>query len=148
MSPLQVANYCCDRIHFSLSEELKDNGGNIDGGMRDDLQIQWQNAFTRCFQNVDDEVGGKVNRSVASDNADAFGSSFDPVAPETVGSTAIVALISSSHIIVANCGDSRAVLYRGKEPIELSIDHKVRHVFHFLSSFLRLELGSLWKNGS
>ncbi|XP_057504435.1 protein phosphatase 2C 16-like [Actinidia eriantha] len=120
----QVANYCCDRIHFALSEELKDIGGNIDGGMSDDLQIQWQNAFTRCFEKVDDEIGGKVNRSVASDNADACDSSLDPIAPETVGSTAIVALISSSHVIVANCGDSRAVLYRGKEPIVLSIDHK------------------------
>lgn len=34
------------------------------------------------------------------------------------------ALICSSHIIVANCGDSRAVLYRGKEPMSLSVDHK------------------------
>ena len=55
----------------------------------------------------------------------------EPVAPETVGSTAVVAIVSSRHIIVANCGDSRAVLYRGKLPMPLSVDHKVRHVFLF-----------------
>lgn len=97
--------------------------------MRDAQQVQWQKLFTQCFLKVDDEVGGKVSRGVACDNADACGSIVDPVAPETVGSTAVAALICSSHIIVANCGDSRAVLYRGKEPMSLSVDHKVRPVF-------------------
>lgn len=54
----------------------------------------------------------------------------EALAPETVGSTAVVAVLSSSHIIVANCGDSRAVLYRGKEAIPLSVDHKVS--LHFI----------------
>ncbi|KAJ0794486.1 putative protein-serine/threonine phosphatase [Helianthus annuus] len=53
---------------------------------------------------VDDEVGGRIAKNV--------------------GSTAVVALICSSHIIVANCGDSRGVLYRGKEAVPLSNDHK------------------------
>ncbi|KAG5537930.1 hypothetical protein RHGRI_025129 [Rhododendron griersonianum] len=121
----QVANYCRDRIHFALSEELKDIEADfVEGSMRDAQQVQWQKVFTQCFLKVDDEVGGKVSRGVACDNADACGSIVDPVAPETVGSTAVAALICSSHIIVANCGDSRAVLYRGKEPMSLSVDHK------------------------
>ncbi|THF96758.1 hypothetical protein TEA_029826 [Camellia sinensis var. sinensis] len=121
----RVANYCRDRMHFALGEELKDLEPKlVEGSMMDTQQAEWERVFTRCFMKVDDEVGGKVNRDVASDNADASGGSVDPVAPETVGSTAVVALISSSHIIVANCGDSRAVLYRGKEPMALSIDHK------------------------
>lgn len=32
--------------------------------------------------------------------------------PENVGPTALVVVICSSHIIISNCGDSRAVLYR------------------------------------
>ncbi|XP_057432882.1 probable protein phosphatase 2C 7 [Lotus japonicus] len=41
-----------------------------------------------------------------------------------VGPTAVVVVVCSSHIIISNCGDSRAILYRGKEPITLSADHK------------------------
>lgn len=36
----------------------------------------------------------------------------------------MVAVVCSSHVVVANCGDSRAVLCRGKEPVPLSLDHK------------------------
>lgn len=40
------------------------------------------------------------------------------------GSTAIAALVTPSHIIVANCGDSRCILVRGGEVVEMSDDHK------------------------
>ena len=40
------------------------------------------------------------------------------------GSTAVVAVVTSEYIIVANCGDSRAVLCRGGRAIPLSCDHK------------------------
>uniref|UniRef100_A0A7N0RD28 protein-serine/threonine phosphatase n=2 Tax=Kalanchoe fedtschenkoi TaxID=63787 RepID=A0A7N0RD28_KALFE len=107
----QVANYCRDRMHLALVEELelieKDKALGKD---KSDCHQRWRKVFTNCFVKVDDEIGGKTGRG--------------PVAPETVGSTALVSLICSSHIIVANCGDSRAVLCRGKEPVALSIDHK------------------------
>lgn len=107
----QVANYCRDRVHMALAEEIElVKGGVIDGSIKGNCEEQWKKAFTDCFVKVDNEVGGKA--------------SLEPVAPETVGSTAVVALICSSHIIVANCGDSRAVLCRGKEPMALSVDHK------------------------
>ncbi|KAL2574456.1 hypothetical protein AAZV13_17G187900 [Glycine max] len=107
----QVANYCRDRTHWALAEEIEFvKEGLISGSMKDGCQNQWKKVFTNCFLKVDAEVGGKVNN--------------EPVAPETVGSTAVVAVICASHIIVANCGDSRAVLCRGKEPMALSVDHK------------------------
>ncbi|KAA8540266.1 hypothetical protein F0562_024171 [Nyssa sinensis] len=121
----QVANYCRDRIHFALEEELNIVRDNlVEGSVRKTSQVEWENIFTRCFLKVDDEVGGKVSKGIAGENTDASNSSFEPIAPETVGSTAVVALVCSSHIIVANCGDSRAVLFRGKEPMALSNDHK------------------------
>lgn len=89
---------------------------------------QWENAFVNCFARVDDEVGGKASRRGGGDTgtSDAAAAALpEPVAPETVGSTAVVAVICSSHIIVSNCGDSRAVLCRGKQPVPLSVDHKV-----------------------
>ncbi|KAE9600686.1 hypothetical protein Lal_00045978 [Lupinus albus] len=107
----QVAKYCRDRTHLALAEEIElVKEGLISGSFMDGCLDQWKKAFTNCFLKVDAEVGGKVNN--------------EPVAPETVGSTAVVAIICSSHIIVANCGDSRAVLCRGKEPMALSVDHK------------------------
>ncbi|TMX01155.1 hypothetical protein EJD97_025048 [Solanum chilense] len=107
----QVANYCRDRIHAVLAEELENIMANLnDESIRQNCQDQWKNAFTNCFLKVDEEIGGSGNR--------------EAVAPETVGSTAVVAIVCSSHIIVANCGDSRAVLCRGKEPMALSVDHK------------------------
>eukprot|EP00798_Chlamydomonas_sp_ICE-L_P030462 gene30462-35473_t len=39
------------------------------------------------------------------------------------GSTAVTALVSSSHVILANCGDSRAVLSRGGVAVALTQDH-------------------------
>ncbi|KAE8700709.1 Protein phosphatase 2C 7 [Hibiscus syriacus] len=117
----QVANYCRDRIHVALAEEIgsiKDN--LIDDTSKENRQALWEKTFTSCFLKVDDEIGGKVSR----DNEDPSGASFEPIAPETVGSTAVVALVCSSHIVVANCGDSRAVLCHGKEAMVLSSDHK------------------------
>ena len=87
--------------------------------------MQWEKVFNNCFLTVDDEVSGKVSRVIPVDDASVSNCASEPLAPETVGSTAVVAVVCSSHIIVANCGDSRAVLYRGKEPIALSVDHKV-----------------------
>lgn len=40
------------------------------------------------------------------------------------GSTAIVVAVSHEHLVVANLGDSRAVLCRNGELVELSEDHK------------------------
>ncbi|KAG9140990.1 hypothetical protein Leryth_012582 [Lithospermum erythrorhizon] len=105
----QVANYCREKIHSALAVELNVFNQKSENTSSGDIrQLQWEKVFSRCFLKVDDEVGGKI----------------EPIAPETVGSTAVVAVMSSSHIIVANCGDSRAVLYRGNEVVELSADHK------------------------
>ncbi|KAL0341865.1 UNVERIFIED_CONTAM: protein phosphatase 2C 16 [Sesamum calycinum] len=122
----QVANYCRDRVHLVLVEELENiKDVLVNGRTRDTRQVQWENVFTSCFLKVDEEVGGKVSRVIPEGgNTHASSCTSEPVAPETVGSTAVVAVVSSSHIIVANCGDSRAVLYRGKEAIALSVDHK------------------------
>ena len=114
---------------MALAEELKDTKDDlVKESLIDTRQMQWEKVFTTCFLKVDDEVGGKVSRNTSPENVDSSNYASEPVAPETVGSTAVVAILCSSHIIVANCGDSRAVLYRGKEAVVLSIDHKVRKV--------------------
>ncbi|XP_021275593.1 protein phosphatase 2C 77 [Herrania umbratica] len=115
----QVANYCRERMHLALAEEIElAKACELDGNIGHDWQERWKKAFSNCFIKVDAEIGG-VHGGTDGDKTD-----HEPIAPETAGSTAVVAIISSTHIIVANCGDSRAVLYHGKLPMPLSVDHK------------------------
>ncbi|KAM0870346.1 hypothetical protein ACQ4PT_040046 [Festuca glaucescens] len=123
----QVADYCRDRLHAALVEELSRIERSVSGANLGAVEFkkQWEKAFVDCFTRLDDEVAGKASSGeggdVGTSNAAA---AADPVAPETVGTTAVVSVICSSHIIVSNCGDSRAVLCRGKQPVPLSVDHK------------------------
>ncbi|KAL8456746.1 hypothetical protein ACS0TY_034846 [Phlomoides rotata] len=105
----EVSKYCRDRMHLVLAEEIS-IAKEIRGDSNWEWEQQWLNIFLKCFHKLDDEVGGF---SIASQTA-----------PESVGSTAVVAIVCSTHIIVANCGDSRAVLCRGKVSMPLSVDHK------------------------
>lgn len=128
----QVANYCKDRMHLALIEEIQNLNKNVTDIDWNNLQQKWECVFTNCFLKVDEEVSGGLSRNLdgstssASCDDSGHGSSItlETIIPETVGSTAVVAVICSSHVIVANCGDSRAVLYRGKQAIPLSVDHK------------------------
>lgn len=124
---------------MALAEEIKGFKQNEENGNNgENWQQDWERTFNNCFLRVDDEIEGKVGRPVSGSSGDVSDTSFEPVAPETVGSTAVVALVCSSHIIVANCGDSRAVLCRGKEPMALSVDHKVR-TLHSISYSDRID---------
>ncbi|XP_057968216.1 probable protein phosphatase 2C 6 isoform X2 [Malania oleifera] len=67
---------------------------------------RWELAFSTSFDRVDNEV------------------SMQSVAPEMVGSTAAVVVLSGCQIITSNCGDSRAILCRGTQTIPLTIDQK------------------------
>ncbi|XLR34929.1 hypothetical protein S83_062829, partial [Arachis hypogaea] len=104
ISNLKLANYCRKRLHSALIEEI-------------------EAAQPSCFQKVDDEVGG-IQVGNGRNNSGGLESTIEPIAPETAGSTAVVAILSQSHIIVTNCWNSRAVVYRGKQGIPLSADHK------------------------
>ena len=49
---------------------------------------------------------------------------FDQVPDERSGCTAIAVLVTPTHIITANAGDSRALLSRNSQNVPLSEDHK------------------------
>lgn len=84
-----------------VAEEWGREAGN-DGWHR-----RWEAALCRSYERADD---------VFKDNS---------LAPYSVGTTALVAILSPCQIIASNCGDSRVVLSRGKQAIPLTVDHKL-----------------------
>lgn len=135
----QVANFCKERLHGALIEELEAEIKKGDrGGGENSWQRQWERALVDCFNKVDTEIGGKsrslrcgsAEEVVGRGNNESARAVPDPAPTPTpgpadaVGSTAVVAVVGSSQIIVSNCGDSRIVLSRGGQAIALSVDHK------------------------
>ena len=116
-----------------MVEEIDIAKAGLNESSGESWQEQWKEAFTNCFMKVDAEVGGAPQGTNASNTTSASEGCLEPIAPETVGSTAVVAFVCPTHIIVANCGDSRAVLYRGRVAMALSVDHKVSLLYVCLS---------------
>jgi len=100
----QVAEACRERLHRLVAEEVERSESHV--------EWDWQEVMEGCFLKMDSEVAGNA-------------------AIRTVGSTAVVAVIAAEELVVANCGDCRAVLGRGGEAVDLSSDHKVQ-LLHFL----------------
>ncbi|KAK7293523.1 hypothetical protein RJT34_16391 [Clitoria ternatea] len=93
----QVAEACRERLHRLVAEALEKRGNEV--------EWDWQEVMEGCFRKMDNEV---------ADNA----------AIRTVGSTAVVVVVAAAEVVVANCGDCRAVMGRGGEAVDLSTDHK------------------------
>ncbi|KAI9076095.1 hypothetical protein K1719_041956 [Acacia pycnantha] len=101
-----VANACRDRMHSLVAEQVNIKEGPDDQKKRSGLNY-WREAMCSSFMRMDNEVGGSGSGS-----------------GDSVGSTAVVVVVGSDQLVVANCGDSRAVLCRGGVALPLSIDHK------------------------
>ncbi|CAB4288379.1 unnamed protein product [Prunus armeniaca] len=97
----QVAKFCAERMHEVIAQEW--DRETVDGY---EWQRKWETAFSIGFEKADNELLEEA------------------IAPEMVGSTAVVAILSGCQIITSNCGDSRAILCRGTETIPLTVDQK------------------------
>ncbi|XP_026655882.2 protein phosphatase 2C 51-like [Phoenix dactylifera] len=107
-----VAQACRERLHVVLAEVVAAAGEERGEGEEGEEGRRWKEAMATSFLRVD----GEVSEAAAGSGAEA--------AERTVGSTAVVAVVGSRRIVVANCGDSRAVLSRGGVAVALSSDHK------------------------
>lgn len=110
-----VAMKCKDRMHEIVKEEIERGGG--DGVSTN----QWEEAMRRSFARMDKEVNETTMAATV-----CCGCKCELRTPQrdAVGSTAVVAVVTTDKIVVPNCGDSRAVLCRNGVAIPLSSDHK------------------------
>ncbi|KAL2249058.1 probable protein phosphatase 2C 51 [Sesamum indicum] len=93
-----VAQACGQMLHKLLAKIVEEESTGDD--------IDWKKVMAAGFKQMDVEVN-KNGAAVA-----------------TMGSTAVVAVVGENEVVVANCGDSRAVLSRGGVAVQLSDDHK------------------------
>ncbi|CAJ1927307.1 unnamed protein product [Sphenostylis stenocarpa] len=100
-----VANACRDRLHLLLADELRESA---------EKGLDWCEVMCSCFMKMDKEIGVGGEGDEAHDDGGG----------NTMGSTAAVVVVGKEEIVVANCGDSRAVLCRGGVAVPLSRDHK------------------------
>ncbi|KAK5770246.1 hypothetical protein PVK06_046396 [Gossypium arboreum] len=92
--------------------------------MRQFEAVEWKNTMERSFERMDEEVR---EWTVNAKECSTCRCELRTPQCDAVGSTAVVAIITPDKIIVANCGDSRAVLCRNGTAFPLSDDHKMRH---------------------
>jgi protein phosphatase 2C len=102
-----VAEACRDRMHELVAEEV------VAGGP----PACWTAAMERSFARMDAEASAAGAARTAC--------RCDARKCDNVGSTAVVAVVEGRRVVVAGCGDSRAVLCRGEAgAVALTSDHK------------------------
>ncbi|KAJ3700667.1 hypothetical protein LUZ61_004372 [Rhynchospora tenuis] len=126
-----VAELCKKRMHEIVAGELEHRlkaGAQIHEQQRD-TQVDktwWREAMEKCFAQMDKEAVASGSNSKTMPSPFLASCSCELRLPrcDHVGSTAVVAILGPRHLVVANCGDSRAVLCRNGSAIPLSSDHK------------------------
>lgn len=113
---------CRDRFHEIVKEEIEACGGG--------KAVEWKRTMERCFERMDKEVQKWTLDAKESSNCRC---ELRTPQCDAVGSTAVVAVVTPDKIIVANCGDSRAVLCRNGVALPLSVDHKVEVFTYYVN---------------
>ncbi|KAI5561868.1 hypothetical protein BDE02_15G016100 [Populus trichocarpa] len=93
-----VAEACKERLHGVIVEEIMERKL----GKKGVSGVEWEELMEDCFRRMDEEV----------------------VKNKMIGSTAVVAVVGKDEVVVANCGDSRAVICTSGVAAPLSVDHK------------------------
>ena len=102
-------------VHVSGRDELTElagKGGDREGGGVNDLSSKMRQAIL---------ARARANGEVDVDLDDEDGRPWE--GPQA-GSTCVVAVLRGDKLVVANAGDSRAVLCRQGQAVEMSRDHK------------------------
>jgi len=111
-----VATMCQNMMHEVVADEHRkaDCSGE---------ETAWKAVMERSFARLDEQAASWAT-SRSRDEPSCRCEQQKPLRCDHVGSTAVVAVVSPTHVVVANAGDSRAVLSRAGVPVPLSVDHK------------------------
>ena len=121
-----MAALCRERMHVFMEEELMRVGDTAvsEGGgassSKETAEGRWRTAMQRCFERMDE-----LALNTCSCGSVEYQCGCQSMEVALTGSTAVVAVVTANYIVVANCGDSRAVLCRAGKAVPLSSDHKV-----------------------
>ncbi|KAE8704691.1 putative protein phosphatase 2C 75 [Hibiscus syriacus] len=117
-----VSAMCREKVHVFVEEELmrvnctEKNERGKDSRSREE---SWRSAMKRSFERMD-----AVATSTCACGSVGHRCGCHSMEVALGGTTAVIALLTPDHVVVANCGDSRAVLCRGAKAIPMSFDHK------------------------
>ncbi|KAG5593349.1 hypothetical protein H5410_043863 [Solanum commersonii] len=122
----RVSQACRDRLDYVLEEELlnakrklmNNNNNDDDNDSDNSSQVNWEKVMVTCFSKMDNEVMREGNRTVGFEDG-----RFED-GRKMVGSAAVMVIVGKEEIVVANCGDCRAILCSRGVAIPLSNDHK------------------------
>lgn len=106
-----VARRCKERMHEIVRDEYEKGGAS-----------SWEETMSRSFMKMDEDVTGWSSGRASTTSRCRC--EMQTPQRDSVGSTAVVAVVSPEKVIVSNCGDSRALLCRNGVAIPLSVDHK------------------------
>lgn len=102
-----------------------DKKGAADDAIADDDESEDDSDFNEADEEAEDEECEDEDENESDEDGDEVQLPGGLETPgEDSGTTACVCLMNKERIVVANAGDSRAVLCRGGTAIDLSIDHK------------------------
>ncbi|KAL0312356.1 UNVERIFIED_CONTAM: putative protein phosphatase 2C 75 [Sesamum radiatum] len=83
------------------------------------LQEAWRVVMTRCFSKTE-----MVGLHTCGCGSVGFRCGCNRSLVAYSGTTAVAVVLTDTHIVVGNCGDSRAILCRGGRVVPLTFDHK------------------------
>eukprot|EP00112_Aurelia_sp_Birch-Aquarium-sp1_P009285 Seg205.16 transcript_id=Seg205.16/GoldUCD/mRNA.D3Y31 product="Protein phosphatase 1G" protein_id=Seg205.16/GoldUCD/D3Y31 len=124
------------KVMNDVQKEEKGKGKNAESEEQESKEEAEEETEEQGEDSEDEEVeGGEDSAEEEGDDEEEEEDSDDEdddevCVPESdevgkdSGSTAIVALKRGDQLVVANVGDSRCVLCRGKKAVDMSVDHK------------------------
>uniref|UniRef100_A0A0E0DSF0 protein-serine/threonine phosphatase n=1 Tax=Oryza meridionalis TaxID=40149 RepID=A0A0E0DSF0_9ORYZ len=115
-----VARMCQDRMHELVVDAYKKA---VSGKEAAAAAPAWKDVMEKGFARMDDEATSWAKSRTGGEPACRC-ELQTPARCDHVGSTAVVAVVGPNRVVVANSGDSRAVLCRAGVPVPLSVDHK------------------------